>query len=71
MPYAARRIACGSAARRCWRRRRRALLDGIDAATQVGQRDRALIALMVYAFARIGAVLAMRVEDIFVQHRRL
>ena len=34
-------------------------------------RDRALIALMVYTFARIGAATAMRVEDVFVQNRRL
>jgi integrase/recombinase XerC len=27
--------------------------------------------LMVYSFARIGAALAMRVEDVFVQNRRL
>jgi integrase len=32
---------------------------------------RALIGLMVYSFARIGAALAMRVEDVFHQHRRL
>ena len=31
----------------------------------------ALIGLMVYSFARIGAALAMRVEDVFVQNRRL
>jgi integrase len=34
-------------------------------------RNRALIALMVYSFARIGAALAMKVEDVFVQDRRL
>ena len=34
-------------------------------------RDRALIGLMVYSFAWIGAALAMRVEDVFVQNRRL
>jgi len=49
----------------------RALLDGIDVATPVGLRDRALIALMVFSFARIGAALAMRVEDVFTQNRRL
>jgi integrase len=26
---------------------------------------------MVYSFARIGAALAMKVEDVYVQHRRL
>ncbi len=49
----------------------RALLDSIDATTPAGLRDRALIALMVYSFARIGAALAMKVEDVFTQHRRL
>ena len=49
----------------------RALLDAIDVTTPAGLRDRALIGLMVYSFARIGAALAMRVEDVFVQNRRL
>jgi site-specific recombinase XerC len=33
----------------------RALLDSIDGTTHAGMRDRALIGLMVYPFARIGA----------------
>ena len=49
----------------------RALLDSIDTATPGGLRDRALIALMVYSFARIGAALAMKVEGVFTQNRRL
>jgi site-specific recombinase XerD len=49
----------------------RALLDSIDTATPAGLRDRALIALMVYSFARIGAALGMKVEDVFAQNRRL
>lgn len=49
----------------------RQLLDSIDISTPVGLRDRALLGLMVYSFARIGAALAMRVEDCFVQNRRL
>lgn len=49
----------------------RALLDSIDITTPAGLRDRALIGLMIYSFARIGAALAMRVEDVFVQNRRL
>jgi site-specific recombinase XerC len=36
----------------------------------VGLRDRALIAVMVYSFARINAVLEMKVRDYFVQSRR-
>ncbi|REE18352.1 site-specific recombinase XerD [Paraburkholderia sp. BL27I4N3] len=49
----------------------RQLLDSIDATTPIGLRDRALIALMVFSFARVGAALAMRVDDVYVQHRRL
>ena len=41
----------------------RELLDSIDVSTLVGLRDRALIAVMTFAFARIGAVVATRVED--------
>lgn len=48
----------------------RALLDAIDIRTIVGLRDRALIGLMVYTFARIGAALTMLVEDVYVQGRR-
>jgi len=43
----------------------RAMLDAIDCLTVVGLRDRALIAVMVYSFARVGAVVKMRVEDYF------
>jgi site-specific recombinase XerD len=49
----------------------RKLLDSIDTATAIGLRDRALIALMVYSFARVGAALAMRVEDVYIERRRL
>ncbi len=49
----------------------RVLLDSIDVTTPAGLRDRALIALMVYSFARVGAALAMKVEDVYVQNRRL
>lgn len=48
----------------------RDLFKAIDANTLVGLRDRALIALMVYSFARVGAAVAMRVEDYFVKGRR-
>src|SRR3954470_441168 len=43
----------------------RRLIDGIDVSTLVGLRDRALIGVMTYAFARIGAVVAMRVDDYY------
>ncbi|MGH7024221.1 MAG: tyrosine-type recombinase/integrase, partial [Caulobacteraceae bacterium] len=49
----------------------RALIDSIDASKPAGLRDRALIALMVFSFARIGAALSMKVEDVYVQNRRL
>lgn len=47
--------------------------DGQSESTQpalLGLRDRALIAVMVYTFARINAVLEMKVGDYFVQGRR-
>ena len=37
----------------------------------IGLRDRALIALMVYTFARVGAATAMKVEDCYTQGRRV
>ncbi|MGX1501098.1 site-specific recombinase XerD [Labrenzia sp. MBR-25] len=49
----------------------RHLLASIPADTISGKRDRALIGLMTYSFARIGAALSMDVRDVFVQNRRL
>ena len=48
----------------------RELLDSIDISTVVGLRDRALISVMTFAFARIGAVVAMRVEDYYPNGKR-
>ena len=48
----------------------RTLLDSIDITSLPGLRDRALIGLMVYTFARVGAAISMRVEDFYVQGRR-
>lgn len=48
----------------------RRLLDSIDTSTIGGLRDRALIAAMVYSFARIGATLGMSVEDVYQNNRR-
>jgi site-specific recombinase XerD len=48
----------------------RELIDSIDTSTLVGLRDRALIGVMTYAFARIGAVVTMRVEDYFANGKR-
>lgn len=49
----------------------RQLLDAIDTTTFAGLRDRALIGIMVYSFARVGAVVGMNVEDYFPQGRRM
>ncbi|CTQ47671.1 tyrosine-type recombinase/integrase [Roseibium aggregatum] len=49
----------------------RHLLTSIPVDTISGKRDRALIGLMTYSFARIGAALSMGVRDVFVQNRRL
>jgi integrase len=48
----------------------RALIAAIDSGSLTGLRDRALIDIMVYTFARIGAVLQMNVGDYFSQGRR-
>lgn len=48
----------------------RQLLDSIKTTDLAGLRDRALIGLMVYSFARINAALKMKVEDYFIQGRR-
>ena len=49
----------------------RQLIDSIDVSKPIGLRDRALIGLMVNSFARIGAAVGMKVEDVFTQNRRL
>ncbi len=49
----------------------RQLLDSIPEDTLSGLRDRALVGLMTYSFARIGAALSMEVRDVYVQNRRL
>ncbi len=43
----------------------RQLLDSIDTRDLMGLRDRALIGVMVYSFARVSAVLGMRVDDYY------
>ena len=48
----------------------RALLDGIDTGTLVGVRDRALLSVLVYSFARVSAAVGMRREDYFRQGTR-
>ena len=48
----------------------RDLLDSNDVSHVVGLRDRALIATMIFSFARIGAVLGMKVSDYFPKGKR-
>ena len=48
----------------------RALLDRIDTGTRVGLRDRALLSVMVYSFARVSAAVGMRRQDYFRQGMR-
>ena len=48
----------------------RELLDSIPLDSIAGLRDRALVGVMVYSFARVGAVVGMRVEDYFRNGKR-
>lgn len=48
----------------------RTLLDSIDTESLIGLRDRAIIGVMVYSFARVGAVVRMRVSDYYQNGRR-
>jgi site-specific recombinase XerD len=48
----------------------RALLDSIDPTSIAGLRDRALIGVMVFSFARVSAVIGMNVEDYFQNGKR-
>lgn len=48
----------------------RKLLDSIDTSHVVGLRDRALIALMIYSFARVSAVVGMKVKDYYANGKR-
>jgi integrase/recombinase XerD len=46
------------------------VLDSIDASHVVGHRDKALLATLAYTFARIGAVVNLKVEDYFQTGKR-
>jgi site-specific recombinase XerD len=48
----------------------RRLFASIDTSTLVGLRDRALLGVMTYAFARVGAVVGMAVDDYYPQGKR-
>lgn len=47
-----------------------AFLGSIDTSHVVGLRDRAMFAVMVYAFARVSAVVGLKVEDYFPLKKR-
>lgn len=48
----------------------RNLLESIAPTDILGLRDRAILAVMTYSFARVGAVVKMAVKDYYVQGRR-
>lgn len=48
----------------------RVLLDSFDTSHVIGLRDRALISVMTFTFARIEAVLKMNVDDYFIKGAR-
>ena len=48
----------------------RELLDSIDTSTVVGLRDRALTSVLTFAFACVGAAVAMHVEDYYPKGKR-
>ncbi|MEW4451173.1 tyrosine-type recombinase/integrase, partial [Bremerella sp. JC817] len=49
----------------------RQLFDSIGGSGVVDLRDRALLAAMFFTFARVGAVVAMAVEDYYPQGKRM
>jgi site-specific recombinase XerD len=48
----------------------RELLDSMDTSKVVGLRDRALVAVMAFTFARVSAVVGLKVEDYYSQKKR-
>ena len=48
----------------------RVLLDSIDTSTVVGLRDRAIIGVMVYSFARVSAVTGLKLSDYYQNGKR-
>ena len=53
-----------------WPAEARRLLEVIDTGTLAGLRDRALVSVMLYSFARVSAVIGMRRQDDFRQESR-
>lgn len=48
----------------------RRLLDAIDVSTVIGLRDRALVGVLVYSFARISAAVTMKIDDFYAEGKR-
>ncbi len=48
----------------------REMLDSMDTNTLIGLRDRALVAVMAFTFARVSAVVGLKVEDCYTQKKR-
>lgn len=48
----------------------RELLDSMDTSSVVGLRDRAIVATMAFTFARVSAVVGLKVEDYYAQKKR-
>jgi site-specific recombinase XerD len=48
----------------------RLLLDSIDTSHMVGLRDRALLGLLTYTFARVSAAVGMKIEDYYCRGKR-
>ena len=48
----------------------RQLIDSIDTGTVVGLRDRAILGVMCYTFARVSATVGMKVEDYYQSGKR-
>src|SRR6202140_2375577 len=46
------------------------LLDAVETSTHTGLRDRALLGVLAYTFARIGAVVNLKVEDYYPSGKR-
>jgi site-specific recombinase XerD len=47
------------------------LLNAVETSTHTGLRDRALLGTLAYTFARIGAVVNLKVEDYYPSGKRL
>ena len=48
----------------------RELLDSMNTASAVGLRDRAIVAVMAFTFARVSAVVGLKIEDYYPQKKR-